>query len=440
MSERVERRFLYIAFGFPPLAGSGIQRKVRFTQLLPGQGWQPIVLTVSRWGNDIIDEEWERQIPKDIKVYRAPSFDPYRIVMALKRQGGNQVKNGSPKDSGGGSSNIARLIRRLFHSISIPDHAIWWVPLAVLWGLYIIIRRRPVLIYSSSGPFGASIAGLILRKLTGLPWVSEYRDPWAANPFRIFSGSRNKIESCLERMCLKNAEGLISTTSATTEQFRRRTPNSQAKRFITITNGFDIQDFKGMAPPPENEHLRIIFAGMFYEHRTPGAFFDGLKEAIKAKPKLGQDLQVVLVGMIPDEYRAQANAEPLKSIVEIRPYIPHSEVIKLLSTADVLYLPQAKNLTDFIPGKIFEYLASRRFIFAVVPPDGITADIIRRFEAGVIVSPEDVKGIADALLDIYDSYKNGALKVKHSLEDVMEFSWLALSEKLAGFFNEITEG
>ncbi|HUP22009.1 MAG TPA: group 1 glycosyl transferase, partial [Thermoanaerobaculia bacterium] len=60
-------------------------------------------------------------------------------------------------------------------------------------------------------------------------------------------------------------------------------------------------------------------------------------------------------------------------------------------------------------GKVFEYLAAGRPILAVVPPDGAAADLIREAGAGVVVAPDDVQGIRDALVGLHAQYQDGGL-------------------------------
>ncbi|MBE0585718.1 MAG: glycosyl transferase family 1, partial [Desulfofustis sp.] len=40
------KKVLVIAYYFPPLGGSGVQRVLKFVKYLPQFGWQPTVLTI----------------------------------------------------------------------------------------------------------------------------------------------------------------------------------------------------------------------------------------------------------------------------------------------------------------------------------------------------------------------------------------------------------
>ena len=120
------------------------------------------------------------------------------------------------------------------------------------------------------------------------------------------------------------------------------------------------------------------------------------------------------------------------------PFVSHEKVLQLLSEADMLYLTETPEQSDFIPGKLFEYLAARRFILATIPTKGEASHLIRRFEAGVVLPSDDIEGIAQALIEVHHAFKEGKLTVKHSLEDIKEFTWDKLTVKLADLFNEVT--
>lgn len=439
MTDCIKKKVLFIVFGFPPRAGSGIQRVVRFVQHLPENEWEPIILTIPKWGNDIVDTTWEKQLPADLKIYRVLSLDPFRIFQALRTKKADddpRPTNNSNRSSG--SNGALQAVRNLFHKISVPDQAVWWAPAALVYGIILIIRHRPKLIFSTSGPYGAALAGLLLAKLSGLKWVAEFRDPWAAHPLRERQGVLAALENSMERSCLRQASGIIATTIDTTNQYKLRTPPNGCSRFHTITNGFHPPDFQSIRPLVANEQLRIVYTGMFYGSHVPDYFFEGIKRACILCEEFKHNFRVVIAGSMPSSSRLKANEPPLNEIVKIKPYIAHDQVIQLLQSADMLYLALAAEQGSIIPGKLFEYLAAQRYIFATVP-EGVTADIIDLFQAGIIAPPQDVDQISDNLLKVFRFHREGKLTTNHSLGDINEFSWDELTRRLAELFNDVIE-
>jgi hypothetical protein len=59
--------------------------------------------------------------------------------------------------------------------------------------------------------------------------------------------------------------------------------------------------------------------------------------------------------------------------------------------------------------------------------------------SGFIVEPLDTEAIAEKFKQAYELYRKGELKVKHSFEDTLEFSWEALTIKLAELFTKIVQ-
>ena len=91
-----------------------------------------------------------------------------------------------------------------------------------------------------------------------------------------------------------------------------------------------------------------------------------------------------------------------------------------------------------LSGKVFEYLAAGRPILAVVPPDGAAAELIRETDAGVVVAPDDVQGIAVALRELHARFLDGGLPAAELSEgDRDRLSRQARAEETAGLLREI---
>ena len=72
-----KRNILVIAYYFPPMGMSGVQRTLKFVKYLPQFGWKPIVLTVTPTGYFAQDESLLDELNgKDIEIVRVGSLDP----------------------------------------------------------------------------------------------------------------------------------------------------------------------------------------------------------------------------------------------------------------------------------------------------------------------------------------------------------------------------
>ena len=73
----------------------------------------------------------------------------------------------------------------------VPDTRVGWVPFAILKGLRLHKSKKFDVILTNSPPHSTHFAGIALSKLTGLPWVTDFKDGWIVDPFRkkeVFSG------------------------------------------------------------------------------------------------------------------------------------------------------------------------------------------------------------------------------------------------------------
>ena len=105
----------------------------------------------------------------------------------------------------------------------------------------------------------------------------------------------------------------------------------------------------------------------------------------------------------------------------------------------LLLLNQQPNAKGRIPGKLFEYLASRRPILCLGPTDSDVAGILMETDAGRTADYEDEAGIRAALEELYQKFQAGKLAqpVDSSIE---AYSIEKLTGQVAGFLDEIVKG
>src|SRR5260370_42381573 len=65
-----------IAFQFPPAAGSGTQRSLKFARYLPEFGWDVEVLTARAGVHEALDQTLLKEVPESVTVHHAPCCIP----------------------------------------------------------------------------------------------------------------------------------------------------------------------------------------------------------------------------------------------------------------------------------------------------------------------------------------------------------------------------
>ncbi len=442
MDKAGSKKVLFIAYLFPPVGGGGVQRSSKFVKYLPEFGWQPLVLTVKEPYDFYRDDSLMKDLGDDVKVYRTFSIEPMKwIRILLKNKSKKKLKSANKLTQPLKKSLKPAFLVKLKTYLLVPDNEILWLPFAVWKGMRIIKRERPLIIYSTASPYTDHLIALILAKLSGLPWVADFRDPWVdranfpRNRWRLF------IDRKLEKRVLKSADHIIATTSLIAERFKDLHPQG---KFTVITNGYDEEDFIDMQKlkPPEGE-FRITYTGIFNEQRNPKKVFQALRELIDCRDDFNNKIRIRIIGQLDNpgdfeniNYFRQIGLDQYSELIE---YQPHHQVISEMHQSTVLLLLIGDYLFEevILPGKIFEYLRAGRPIFAVVPPEGLAADIIRSTNSGLDVSNKSVDDIKEGISKMFDLYMKDKLEKSFEGSGIEQYGRRNLTEKLVDVLNNV---
>ena len=407
------KKVLLVAYQYPPLGGVGVFRTLKFTKYLPKFGYKPYILTVKNPMYPMKDPTLIKEIPHEAKVYRTFSFE-HRILRA------------------------PRLLNLNLKWFYIPDEHTGWIPFAVHQGEKVIKKEKIDIIYATSPIFTSLLVGYLLKKKTGKPLVVDYRDPWTQNIFIKYpTNFHRKIEEKMEALVLATADNIIVTTEPMKHKMAEKYPFTKG-RIVTITNGFDPEDFKNLTTKKDKKKFLVTYTGSFYGLQTGEQFFTALKGLIEEKTEMQNKLQVLFAGLPSKHAIFLIEHYGLKNVVKLLGYKSHKQTLKLMVNADVLLLIMASDeVYDAktgplrIPAKVFEYLGAKKPILAIVP-EGTVADIISSTKSGVIVSPWDTGAIAQAIFKLFQDWKSGTLKIADG--DVSEYDRKVLTRKLVNIF------
>ena len=119
--------------------------------------------------------------------------------------------------------------------------------------------------------------------------------------------------------------------------------------------------------------------------------------------------------------------------------MPHEEVISVMSKSQLLLLAinDTPNVAGVIPGKLFEYMAVKRPILAVGPPEADAGKIIIESKTGEVINFKDHEGLKKAILFYYNSYLAKNLSIS-STESIDKYSRKNLAENYVLLLNEIS--
>ncbi len=421
-------KVLIVTYYWPPAGGAGVQRVLKFAKYLPQFGWEPVILTVEKPDAPIYDESLLVDIPDGCKVYRSKGFEPFDLYKKFTGKKGEYIpadvlikKDVSIKEK------LAKWVRA---NLFIPDAKIGWFPKAVKTGMKIIEEEKIDIIFSTAPPPTTALIAKSLAEKSGLPWVADFRDPWLEIVY-YQSLKRSKptimIDSVLEKKCLKRADIITTVSKNLAELFNSKVP---ADKYRVIPNGYDETDFHEIEHS-KNEKFTIAYTGALSKDRVPYPLLSALQ---KVKEE-GLKIQLRFAGRFCPEFLEEIEKRNIKDMFNISGFVPHSESTKILQTADALLLV-VDNVPDnkgFLTGKVFEYLGSRKPIFAIGPVDGDANEIITLADAGKMVDYKDDNGAYELLKKYYSDWESGTSQFNFNVE---KYSRKNLTKELVKIFEE----
>lgn len=420
------RRVLVIAYYFPPMGLSGVQRTAKFVKYLPKYGWKPTVLTVSPTGYYAADPTLLAEVEAvGTEVVRASSLDPNRL---FRKQGVVRMP----------SERVRKILQFAGDSVFFPDTKIGWKSKAVKAATDLLSREKFDLIYATAPPQTDFLIGAALKKRFGLPLVLDYRDAWLDYPFKYHPTPIHRyLHYRMEKRVLKAADRIVVTVRRVKESILKHYLGVDYHDVVIIPQGYDPTDFEfaSTAKPSARRKMRIAHAGTFYADRNPSTLLHALHNVFRDLPQLRGRLELSLIGNVREEDQTLVNKLGLQNDVTFRGYLQHQECTKHLLDSDILWLVLDNDFQS--PGKLYEYFGARKPILGSVE-DGYIKQLILESGAGLCVPLKDLKAHEEALRDLFAKYERNQLK-QVSGEFAERFNRMVLSGELARQFETLMD-
>lgn len=381
------KNLLLIAYHFPPVrVSSGIQRTLKFARYLLDDGWKTQILTVNARVYERVSNDQLGEVPEEVAVTRAFALDTAKHL---------SVKG------------------RYVAWMALPDRWVTWCIGGIISGLKMVYRFRPKVILSTYPIATAHLLGLILHKLTGIPWVADFRDSMTEDGYPT-DPTQWKVYRWIEKQTVTHCTRAIFTTPGAVSMYAERYPHIPEARWALIPNGYDEENFvraeqSDQLPQALNEkHKQIVLlhSGILYpSERDPTEFFKALS-SLKATGKIDRNkIKVILRATGHDHLHRQSIRQfDLEDIVFLEPSVAYEKALAEMLVVDGLLIFQASNCNHQIPAKIYEYLRARRPILALTDPAGDTAKVLLDAGLASCIAPlDDETAIAKLISNFIDN-------------------------------------
>ena len=433
MNNASEPTLLVLAPAFPPSAESGVHRTLKFVKYLQCFGWSSVVVSLSPEAYPFLDEDLGREIPDHVAVYRTG-------FPSVVRKARDWVDESTTHPSSAVSRRSRQSWKRLLrwsNIVLVPDTSIAWLPYAVRASMAAVRKHHPRALLVSAPPSSVTVIGAIVSRLSSLPLIVDFRDGWTVEPYyRQRDERRSRLrywtEGRMESLVFRRADRILCQQEVMASDYMAKYPKWRDKIRV-LNNGFDEEDFAGLRPH-SFERPTLLHTGYLEDRRNPEGFFRALALLRNRRPDVLKKWQVLLVGRARTDYPAMVGALGLHEFVRFHDSVSHRTALSMMLGASGLLLLTGGDESE-LPGKLFEYIGSRRPIFGVAHPRGQSAMVVEAAKAGMVVPNGDPATIAAGLEAFLDGPVSGGSIDRD--DSLYRFTRRNAAEQLAKVLDEV---
>ena len=263
-----------------------------------------------------------------------------------------------------------------------------WAMPAFTHGCQLIRDGKIDVVYSTGGAWSAHLAGLWLKKVTGVKWIVEVHDPLVIRKSPVDEGSERpknrdaQFRQYLERQIIRYADYVWWFTEGAVHYAKARNPNLNTQG---NARGFTV--LPGANPPggiitskahQYSDTLNLCHFGSLAKDRSLATILNALSSLLKKYPHAGRHIRIHAYGAPLDALTIDA----IKQYGFEDVLIAHGRlekdsvsgksgrerVVEKMQEADVLILLHGNDewCAEYIPSKFYEYLWTGRPIWGIV--------------------------------------------------------------------------
>lgn len=362
---------LYISQYFPPEIGATQTRAYEMTTGLVRQGHKVTVMTeVPNHPSGIIAPEYRK------KLWVKEKIDGVDVIRSLVY-----------------ATPIKTFRTRMLFYLSFM--------LTTVFNSLFVNQRKFDAVYATSPPLFVGLAGLIIAKLRGIPFIFEVRDLWpesAVELGEVTSGHYIRFGYAIANLCYRHAKGVVGVTCGICDTLKSK--GLPGHKVFLIKNGTNPKIYRFILDKALERRLGwggkfvVLYAGIH-------GVAQGLETVLAAAKLLKNEKKIHFAfigdGPIKARLKAKANREPLFN-VEFLPEVPSNEIARYISLAGVCLVPLRKKklFEGALPSKIFDCWACGKPLLLGV--QGEARKELESARGGLYVEPENALAIVRGVL------------------------------------------
>lgn len=259
-------------------------------------------------------------------------------------------------------------------------------------------KSPPDIIVASGPPFHVFVTGYWLARCFGAKLVLDYRDEWSLCPFDFVF--KNGFGRGWEMRCLRNADRVLFTTNAQLQALSDRTGPWLKGKSRLAPNGWEpSQPASTAVQRIACGRITLLFAGSLLEHTKVQPFLDALAVILKQEPEWRKAIVVRFLGMISPAETKRLERFAYPEVIEMAGLVPLAQALRQMREADALLLFHDDRMARYLPGKLYEYLASGRPII-LCNDDGESKRVVEALDAGWAIDCADTEQLRQILTSL----------------------------------------
>ena len=417
----MKKKVLIISYYWPPSGGPGVQRWLKFVKYLPEFNIEPILFIPKNANYPLLDKSLSDDVNKDLKVIQFPITEISGFLPKFKFL--NSVRSGNISKPHN-QSLLQKIIFFIRGNLFIPDMKIFWKSSSVNFLSDYLPKNNIDTIITTGPPHSVHLIGLELKRKLNINWISDFRDPWVKlnylNRFHLLPFSR-KSHISLRNKVLINSNAVIVTSERLKDLFSNITSN-----IYKITNGFDYIIKENNL----DNKFSISHIGSLYPERNPKFLWDSLEELFEGSFK--KDLQINFIGNTSEKIKKELSRRKFHNHVRFYDYVDYNRALELMCSSQALLMIEVNDEESSyaIPGKLFDYLNSKRPIISIGPNISEVSEILNNTNSGRFFNYHDKRNLKLYINQLYKSYKNGTNIISDKSKIDM-FKRINLTKKLS---------
>lgn len=402
---------------------------MKFVKYLPEYNIKPILYIPENPNYPIYDYSLNDEVSEKLEIIKNPITEISNIISNSKSL--NLIRSGNipnPKEQ----SLFQRLLFFIRGNLFIPDMKILWKNKSIDFIENYLSKTKIDVVITTGPPHSLHLIGYELKKRLNIKWISDFRDPWVnlnyLNRFHLLPSVKRRHKKLRDKVLI-NSNSVIVTSEKLKKLYKEIAPN-----VFKITNGYDYE----YSTVNIDSKFSISHIGSLYPERNPKYLWDIIDEICINNEEFRSNLQINFIGNTSEKIIKYLSNKTFKPCVKFFDYVDYKRAIEFMCSSQILLMVEVNdNDSSYaIPGKLFDYLNSKRPIIAIGPDRSEVNQILYDTNAGKFFNYNESINLKLHIENLYNQYEMGS--ISYDAKNISIYRRKNLTEELSKIINKVS--